>query len=132
MMQHDVLLPPARAALRASEPAASGEAHFAPGSVLPPAPYGHPDLLLARAVRLGVLSVEDADLIGTTCLEDVPVAVYADRIGVSRWTVYKRRRAAEARLFEALGSGVLSDPDAEVIAEATLTTASEPVARRRP
>jgi hypothetical protein len=122
----------ARAALRASEPAASGEANFAPGSAVPPPPYGHPDLVLARAVAVGVLSAEDADLIGTTYLEDVTVAEYADRIGVSRWTVYKRRRAAEARLVEAIRTGALSDPDAEVIAEATLTTAPEPTTRRRP
>lgn len=120
----------ARAALRVNEPAACGEAHFAPGSVLPAPPYGHPDLLLARAVRRGILSVEEADLIGATYLEDVPVAVYAERIGLSRWAVYKRRRAAELRLAEAIDS--LSDPDAEVIAEATLTTAPEPADRRRP
>jgi predicted DNA-binding protein (UPF0251 family) len=122
----------ARAALRASEPAASGEANFAPTSVLPPSPYGHPDLVLARAVAVGVLSADEADMIGATYLEDVSVAAYADRVGVSRWTVYKRRRAAEARLVEAIASGTLSDPDAEVIAEATLTTAPEPIARHRP
>lgn len=115
----------ARRALRAAEPAASGEVTFAPGSTLPPPPYGHPDLVLARAVAAGVLSAEEADLIGTTYLEDVSVAEYADRIGVSRWAVYKRRRAAQTRLVEALRSGVLSDPDAEVIAEATLTTAPD-------
>jgi len=111
----------ARRALRATEPAASGEANFAPGSALPPPPYGHPDLVLARAVAAGVLSPEEAELIGTTYLEDVSVAEYADRTGTSRWSVYKRRRAAEARLVEAIRSGALSDPDAEVIAEATLT-----------
>jgi hypothetical protein len=122
----------ARSALRASEPAASGEANFAPGSALPPPPYGHPDLVLARAVAAGVLSAEDAELIGATHLEDVSVAEYADHLGVSRWTVYKRRKAAETRLVEAIRSGSLSDPDAEVIAEATLTIAPEPPVRRRP
>ena len=118
--------------MRASEPAASGEANFAPGSVLPPPPYGHPDLVLARAVAAGVISAEEADLIGTTYLEDVSVAEYADRAGVSRWTVYKRRKAAEARLVDAIASGTLSDPNAEVVAEATLTTAIETPPRRRP
>ncbi len=122
----------ARAALRASEPAASGEANFAPGSALPPPPYGHPDLVLARAVAAGVISAEEADLIGTTYLENVSVAEYADRAGVSRWTVYKRRKAAEARLVDAIASGTLSDPNAEVVAEATLTTAIETPPRRRP
>lgn len=116
----------ARRALRATEPAASGEANFAPGSALPPQPYGHPDLVLARAVAAGVLSAEEAELIGVTYLEDVSVVDYAERTGVSRWAVYKRRRAAEARLVEAIRSGALSDPDAEVIAEATMTVAPDP------
>ena len=92
------------------------------GSLLPIRPWDHPDLVLARAVAAGVLSAEEAELIGTTYLEDVSVAEYADRAGVSRWSVYKRRRAAETRLVEAIRSGALSDPDVEVIAEATLTT----------
>jgi hypothetical protein len=121
----------ARIALRATEPAASGEANFAPSSTLPPAPYGHPDLVLARAVAAGVLSVQEADLIGTTYLEDVSVAEYADRTGQSRWAVYKRRKAAETRLVEAIRSGALTDPDADVITEATLTTAPDPDAYDR-
>jgi hypothetical protein len=115
----------ARSALRASEPAASGEVNFAPGSTLPPPPYGHPDLVLARAVAARVLSAEEADLIGTTYLEDVSVAEYADRTGMSRWAVYKRRKAAETRLVDAIRSGALTDQDTEVIAEATLTTAPD-------
>jgi hypothetical protein len=121
----------ARAALRASEPAASGEANFVPGSRLPPPPFGHPDLVLARAVAAGVITAAEADLIGTTYLEDVSVAEYADRTGRSRWAVYKRLTAAKARLVAAIHSGALSDPDAEVIAEATLTTAPDPPTHRR-
>jgi predicted DNA-binding protein (UPF0251 family) len=120
----------ARAALRASQPTGLGGSTFVSGSWLPVS--GHPDLVLARAVATGVLTVEEADVIGATYLEDVSVAEYAERVGVSRWTVYKRRKAAEARLVEAIRSGVLTDTDAAVIAEATLTTAPEPVARRRP
>ncbi|MEU0558474.1 hypothetical protein [Dactylosporangium sp. NPDC006015] len=121
----------ARAALREQEPAASGEANFAPGSALPPAPYGHPDLVLARAVRLGVLTVAEADLIGGTYLEDVSVADYAERIGLPRWGVYKRRTAAVERLVAAIRAGALSDSTADVIAEATLRTVPE-VAPGRP
>jgi len=112
----------ARAALRAQEAAASGEANFAPDSTLPPPPFGHPDFVLARAVRLGVITVEEADLIGATFLEDIPLALYADRVGMTRWAAYRRRSQARLRLKAAIESGRLSDPDVEVIAEATLTT----------
>jgi predicted DNA-binding protein (UPF0251 family) len=120
----------ARAALRDEQPAASGEANFAPGSVLPPAPYGHPDFVLARAVRAAVISAAEADVIGVTRLEGVSVAEYADRTGVSPSLVYKRRKAAERRLVAALTAGELADPYAQVIAEATLTTAPEPPRHR--
>ncbi|WP_328366669.1 hypothetical protein [Micromonospora zamorensis] len=121
----------ARAALRGQEPAASGEANFAPGSALPPTPYGHPDLVLARAVRLGVITVAEADLIGGTFLEDTSLASYAERTGLPRWGVYKRRSAAVERLVAAIRSGVLSDPTADVIAEATGITAPEAASARR-
>lgn len=38
----------ARAALRAAEPATAGEPSGASGSAVPPHPWGHPDLVLAR------------------------------------------------------------------------------------
>ncbi|SBT54301.1 hypothetical protein [Micromonospora narathiwatensis] len=120
----------ARAALRGQEPAESGEADFAPGSALPPAPYGHPDLVLARAVRIGAISVAEADLIGGTFLEDTSLAAYAERTGLPRWGVYKRRSAAVQRLVAAIRSGALSDPTADVIAEATGTTAPAATPRR--
>jgi len=123
----------ARAALRDEQPAACGEVTFAPGSVLPPAPFGHPDFVLARAVRAGVITTEEADMIGAMRLEGVTVVEYAERVGVSRWMVYKRRRSAEHRIAAAIEAGTLSDPYAEVIAEATLTTLPEPShTRRRP
>jgi hypothetical protein len=115
----------ARAALRAATPATSGEGVFAPRSVSPPTLFGHPDFVLARAVRLGILTVAEADLIGATRLEDVPVTDYAERHGVTVWAVYKRRSTAEARLVTALRDGTLSDCVREVVAEATLTTEPE-------
>jgi hypothetical protein len=115
----------ARAALRAEEAAASGEPNFAPGSALPPPPYGHPDLVLARAVQQKIITAGEADLIGATRLEDVPMATYAEAAGVTAWAVYKRRRKAEQRLVEAISQGQLSDPVVEVVAEATGTVVAE-------
>lgn len=104
----------ARGMLRAEQAAASGESRFAPGSALPPPPCGHPDLVLARAVRLGVITAVDADLIGATRLEGVTVAAHAARSGITAGAAYQRRRLAEAKLLAAIHAGELSEvaPDA--------------------
>jgi hypothetical protein len=123
----------ARSELRENEPAASGAPNFAPGSVLPPAPYGHPDLVLARAVSAGVLTAEDAELIAVTYLEDVSLSAYSERLGKPRWNLYKRRTTAVARLKAAIGAGELSDPGAEAINEATaMVVLDVPTTRTRP
>jgi hypothetical protein len=111
----------ARAGLRTEEPASSGVPNHAPGTVLPPAPYGHPDLVLAKAVTAGVISAQDAELIGATYLEDVSLTAYAQQTQQSRWSLYRRRTEAVARLKAAIDAGELSDPYAEVINEATMT-----------
>jgi hypothetical protein len=116
----------ARAALRASEPARADVSGNPPGSTPPPAPIGHPDFVLARAVTAGVIAAAEADLIGATRLEDVTLADYAQRHGKSYAAVRKARFRAEARLVAALRAGELSDTDADVIAEATTTVAVDP------
>ncbi len=120
----------ARTALRASEPARVDVAYGAPGSALPPAPFGHPDFVLARAVARGVLTAAEADLIGVTYLEDVSVAEFAHRTGQTRAAVYKARDRARERLVAAIEAGSLCDPDAQVITEATMTVIAEPTHRR--
>jgi hypothetical protein len=112
----------ARKALRANEPARVHVAYGAPGSALPPAPFGHPDFVLARAVARGVITAAEADLIGVVYLEHVTVAEYAQRTGQTRAAVYKARERARDRLVAAIEAGTLSDPVADVVAEATLTT----------
>lgn len=112
----------ARAALRVTEAAAAGEPAGGSGSAVPPRPWGHQDLVLARAVSLQVITAEEAGLIGVTRLEETTVSEYADAAGESTWAVYKRRARAEARLVAAIRDGRLSDLDSDVIAEATLTT----------
>jgi hypothetical protein len=112
----------ARKALTAEEAAASGEASAGFGSTLPPRPYGHPDFVLARAAAAGVITAQEAELIGGTYLEQTSLAAYADRVGMSRRAAYSRRGQAVAKLVAAIRAGRLTDPDAEVIAEATLTT----------
>ncbi len=120
----------ARAALREAAARESGVPAHAQGSLAPPQPFGHPDFVLARAVKRGVITAGQARLIGAIRLEDVTVTEHARHEGVSRWVVYKRLATAETQLVDAIRSGQLSDPDLEVVLEATLTTAPESKARR--
>lgn len=73
-----------------------------PGTVfgpMPPAlPYGHPDLVLARAVADGALTGSEARLIGATRLEDVSIQTWADAHEATASTVRRTLCRAEQRL----------------------------------
>lgn len=122
----------ARARAREQEAAAAGEAHFAPASALPPPPVGHPDLLLARAARLGVVTDAEAELVGATRLEQVTVGEFAQRLGWTRAAAYHRRAQAEAKLAAAIRAGTLSDPTAQVVTEACATVMPDPTGESQP
>jgi hypothetical protein len=64
----------------------------------PPRPAAHGDLLLAHAVRTGVLSRVDAELVAATRIEEVPLRQLAGRWGVGYEALRKRRQRAEAAL----------------------------------
>lgn len=70
-------------------------------------PVGHPDILLARAVRAGVLTEREAEFIGRSYLEQTPTAQVAAWAGVSRRTFFRMRRAAEVKLAAALRDGTI-------------------------
>ncbi|GIG69312.1 hypothetical protein [Phytomonospora endophytica] len=59
----------------------------------------HPDVVLARAVAACVITPGEADLIGATRLESVPVAEAARVARVSVAAVWQRRSRAERRLL---------------------------------
>lgn len=88
--------------------ALSGPTPVAPGfrSTPPHPPWGHPDLVLARAVADGVLTQTEAELIGATRLEEVPVADWAAQHQAGAWAVYKTRKRAELRLAAYLRDGL--------------------------
>ena len=69
-----------------------------PVSAAPPRPWGHPDLVLAKAVRVGVLSAADAELISATRIGDTDLTEAAAALDVGYWACHKRRRRAEERL----------------------------------
>jgi hypothetical protein len=80
------------------------------GSRTPRRPYGHPDIVLNRAVTAGVLTTDQADLIGATRLGDTLVEQIAAESGESGSVVRMRRRRAELTLVAAIRRGDLSLP----------------------
>lgn len=118
--------------------ALEGPTPVAPGfrSTPPHTPWGHPDLVLARAVADGVLTQTEAALIGATRLEGVPVADWAAHHGAGEWAVYKTRKRAELRLAEYLRDGVAetdpSDALTNQVATAIALSDSTAPARRLP
>ena len=64
----------------------------------PPRPPAHGELLLAQAVRAGVLSRADAELIAATRVEEIPLRQLAGRGGIGYEALRKRRYRAEAAL----------------------------------
>jgi hypothetical protein len=62
------------------------------------APSGHPDLVLDRAVRAGAISGDEAELIGSTRLEEGGLASAAARMDLGYQACRSRRMAAEKRL----------------------------------
>jgi hypothetical protein len=69
-----------------------------PVSSAPPRPWGHPDLVLARAVRFGIVALEDAELIAHTRLGDLRLIDAASALGISYRAAQKRRVRAEFAL----------------------------------
>lgn len=85
-----------------------GDLERAYGSV-PRLPYGHPDLILARAVTVGVLDPTDAELVILTVLENTPIAQVAADWGVDVGVLRMRRVRATRALVDALTEGLLSE-----------------------
>jgi hypothetical protein len=60
---------------------------------------GHPDLVLATAVRERVITRLGAQVIGATRLDGETVSAWAQEHGLSPWAAYKVRQRAEQRLI---------------------------------
>ncbi len=82
-----------------------------PVSAAPPRPWGHPDLVLAKAVAAGVIGAADAELIGATRIGDVDLADAADALGITYKACQLRRSRAESKLAKFLGSDRYSSFD---------------------
>jgi hypothetical protein len=100
----------ARLAVVASRPVACGELHIVARSAPPPPPARHEDLVLVELHRDGVISFDDAHLIGKTRLEHVDLRDYADDIGVTYRAVRHRRMRAEQKVIAALHADAAGEP----------------------
>ncbi|RLK61942.1 hypothetical protein CLV68_2487 [Actinokineospora cianjurensis] len=111
-----------REALDRPTPVPSGR-----GSRPPTPPWGHPDLVLARAVEAGVLIRLEAEVIGATRLDEIPIADWARERGVGEWAAYKFRSRAEHRLAEYLRETTVATDSTDPVADLVLTrTTTEP------
>jgi hypothetical protein len=90
-------------------------------SIAPHLPYGHPDLLLARAVAIGLIDADDADLITATWLEHKTIEQVSRRTGADPGVLRMRRLRAGRRLADAILDGLLSGAVSEA-AKARLKT----------
>ena len=77
----------------------------------PPRPSGHPDFVLAAAVRRGVITAADAELIGASRLEGIPLRRLSARDKTRHDSLCRRRAKAERKLAAAVLSGDLSFPE---------------------
>jgi hypothetical protein len=71
----------------------------------PELPWGHPDFVLAAAVRDGILTRGQAALIGRNRLEGVPLKKIATETGISHSTLCRRRKTAEKAIADAIANG---------------------------
>ncbi len=78
-------------------------------SAPPPRPAGHPDFVLARAVRERVLSAEDAELVGETRIGRVRLCDLARAWDQPYKTLAKRRDRAERALVRWLSPDRMSN-----------------------
>ncbi|MBA0127296.1 hypothetical protein H0B56_17235 [Haloechinothrix sp. YIM 98757] len=114
-----------RSGHRALTAALDGPTPKAPGffSAEPKPPSGHPDLVLARAVQVGVLTPTEAEVISQTRLGETLLTDWAAHHAIEFWAAYKTRKRAEYRLAAWLsesadGSGE-SDPTGEAATSQT-------------
>lgn len=97
------------------------------GSAPPPPPSGHPDLVLASAVRDEVLTPTEADLISATRLGDVALTDWGTEYGLGFWAVRKLRQRSEARLLAWLREDTDGPDSDDPVGEAAVAgTATDP------
>ncbi|WP_431893310.1 hypothetical protein [Micromonospora haikouensis] len=82
--------------------------HVAAGPRTPKAPYGHPDLLVRRAVTLGVLDPEDEQAYIDVRLGHRAIEPIAAAVGITVDALRMRLARIDVRIAEALAGGLLT------------------------
>ena len=90
-------------------------------SISPQAPAGHVDFVLADLVRDGVITREEADLIGRHRFEGASIRRLAELNEVPRMRIQRQLDSAEARVVAALEAVEVSPEDEKVRHEAGQT-----------
>ncbi|MFI2652651.1 hypothetical protein [Micromonospora fulviviridis] len=78
------------------------------GPRAPHVPYGHPDLLVRRAARLGLLEASDLEPYIDLRLGGRAIEPIAARLGITADALRKRMNGIDQRLADALSMGLLS------------------------
>ncbi|WP_414943856.1 hypothetical protein [Amycolatopsis sp. cmx-11-32] len=91
-------------------------------STAPRPPYGHPDLVLARAVSEGVLTPTEADLISATRLGEVSLTAWGAEHRSEFWATYKVRQRAEHRLVSWLADRTGDQDSEDTVSGAALSS----------
>ncbi len=100
------------------------------GPRTPRVPYGHPDLLVQRATRIGVVDPADEQPYIEVRLGGKPIEPIADRLGISVDALRMRLGRIDTRLAAALAAGALSDAVAPEAARAMVAAAGRRAAIR--
>lgn len=98
----------------------------------PHRPYGHPDLVVARAVAAQIIDADDAELILATRLEGATIEALAAAVGVEAPVLRMRRKRAETALAEAVTGGLLSGGLSSDLCRHLAAKAAARQARRTP
>jgi DNA-directed RNA polymerase specialized sigma24 family protein len=100
------------------------------GPRTPRVPYGHPDLLVQRATRIGVVDEVDEQPYIEVRLGGRPIEPIADRLGISVDALRMRLGRIDTRLTTALALGALSDSVSPAAARAMMAAADRRAAIR--
>jgi hypothetical protein len=89
-------------------------------STAPRPPWGHPDLVLVRAVGDGILTPTEAELISATRLGEMPMTAWAQAHTTAVKTAFKARDRAEDRLVSWLSEQARDCDGDDPVADAAL------------